>query len=381
MLLAAAAVGMLAMMPSQKKEPPPAEVPPVNVSVQEVRASELTETFELPAVVEPNCVVKVAAEVAGQIASYGRRTKPASRQGKTFEQGQFIDEGQPIAKGDVLVELDKAILQAERDRAQAESKYSQNEYDRVVDLRKSGAATPRELDEAATKLDVARATLRMAQERLDRATITAPISGILNRLPGEVGEYVQPGQVVAEIVDVNTVKVVVDVPEREVGYLRLGQEETVPLDSGGEEKAIGRISYISELADPQTRATRVEIAVDNARHVLRSGQIVKVRLARRVLPNAIAILLETVLPGDNGRREVYVVKDGLAEVRKVKLGYFFEQKVVVTQGLVPGDQLIVKGHRYVSNGQRVNIEPADGATTTTSPATNLATNPGTGPSR
>ncbi len=309
----------------------------MNVEVMTLQAiDKLPDTFEVPGVVEPNIVVEVAAEVEGRIEEIQGR------------------EGQLCAKGDPLIRLNTDLLQAAYDRDKAQAEFDQREYDRVMRLQDRGVATANEVDQARTKAAASKAAYDEAAARLARAVILAPVGGILDEVPVEGGEYVREGQVVAKIVDIETVKVVVDVPELDVRYLQLGQEEDIVIDVLNDRRRVGTITYISVLADERTRTSRVEITVDNRRRQLRSGQIVRVCMIRRILSGVLLIPLETVIPLEEGKA-VYVVEDGLAQRRQVKLGLIRGWSVQILDGLSEGDQLIVVGHRFVSPGQKVRI--------------------------
>jgi membrane fusion protein (multidrug efflux system) len=313
------------------------EVPAVNVKVEVIQPmASLADTFELDGTVEADRVVKVSAEVAGRIERIGAQ------------------EGNPCNAGDKLIFLNTDMLRAQFDRAQAQAEFDKREHERIADLQARGVATSNELDLARTKAAASQGVYDEIKARLDRAVIAAPIGGVLNQVLVEVGEYVREGDPVAEIVDIERAKVAVNVPERDVQHLAVGQEGLVVLPGEEPTTLAGKISYIDELADQKTRTTRVEILVDNRRRTLRSGQFVGVRLTRRVLKDAIMIPLEAVIPLENGR-EVYVVEDGKAQSRQVTLGILKGHSVQVVEGLKPGDKLIVAGHRYVGPGQKVNV--------------------------
>ena len=223
-----------------------------------------------------------------------------------------------MVEGQVLVQLNRDILQAERDRALAQSAYDKSEYERLLGLQQRGATTAREVYEAETKMQVSRASLSVTEEQLKRTTIHSPISGILNRMMHEVGEYLPGGYMmggaeIAEIVEVDPAKVAVDVPEsgRAVPVARPGGTD---FRRDGCAAVTGRITYIGSLADPQTRSSRVEITIPNPDSRLRSGQIVRVRLARGMHTNVVMIPLKAVMPLEDGY-EVYVVRDGTAQSR------------------------------------------------------------------
>ena len=162
------------------------------------------------------------------------------------------------------------------------------------DLFQENATSRQDLDNAVVDLASSKAQLAEVRARLDRTEIFSPLTGVLNDLPVERGEYVGAGTPVAEVVDMAVVKVVVDVPERDIAFFAVGQEAGVLLDldsEGRDGPVTGMITYINELADPQTRSTAMEIMLDNGDRTLRSGQIVRVRLTRRTLDDAILIPL------------------------------------------------------------------------------------------
>lgn len=343
LVVAALSVKAFLVMKAKKgQEIEAVEPTPTNVEVEVVKAeAEMADTLVLPAEVEPKQIVEVAAEVSGRIERI------------------HLEEGETCEKGDLLVEINTDLLQAEYGRAAAQAKYDENEYGRTKFLYEQGGdVTESELDQAISRMELSRATVATAKARLVRARIVAPVGGILNSLPMDVGEYVFPGVAVAEIVDMDTVNVVVQVPESDVPFLATGEKVEVLAKVRGEEVDLsGVISYISELADEGTHSTRTEIMVDNRERVLRSGQLVRVRLTRRVLKDVIMVPLFAVIPLEEGKA-VYVVEkvgSGRAERRDVELGVIKGRRVQVLSGLNPGDLLIVAGHGFVAPGQRVNI--------------------------
>ncbi len=342
LLMALAAVAVLAIVGlginGRKPEAPPVEAAAVNVTAITVSAEpSLPDTFTLPAVVEPNQIVTISAEVAGRIEWIGPK------------------EGASVKAGDLLMRLNTDLLQAEFERVQAQAKYDQTEFERKKGLVQGGAAPDRDLDEAAMQLAISKAQLEEVRARLERTRIVAPLAGVLNDLPIEVGEYVLPGTPVAAIVDTQIVKAVVEVPERDVPFFSKGEAANILVGAKGRERSVqGTITFVSELADPRTRSTRMEITLTNEDGLLRSGQIVQVRLTRRILENVILIPLLAVIPMEDSKA-VYVVESSKAERREVELGVIKGDSIQVTSGLAPGDRLIVAGHRFVAPSQDVNV--------------------------
>jgi membrane fusion protein, multidrug efflux system len=338
-----------------------APVPPVNVEVLQVepitsakpagQAKQLCDCFELLGKVRPNRAVDVAAEVAATVEALPR------------------EKGQHVRAGELLVVLNTDLLKAELDRVAAQVKFNQAEHDRISALRAKGAAAVHEVDIADTTLDVSKAELAAVEARMKRTKIYAPFGGSLNERPVELGAYVAPGMRVATIVDLSVAKVTVDVPERDVHFLHVGQDEEVAADTGGisgggQQVLKGKVSYINDVAEEQTHTTQIEIAVSNESGALRSGQMVRVRLARQTLCELITVPLGSIIPLENGKA-VYVVdaydaqaRTGVARQRAVTLGFIRGTDVQILAGLRGGDRLILPGgNRYVSDGQKVLVIP------------------------
>ena len=375
-LIAVAVVGVAALavlLPKRNTDQPPTPLSPVPVSVVVIEPlAEVEDVFRIPGVVEANCVVDVAAEVAAQVKAYAGPEDtlgPSSQPVPGPASAGVLDEGAGVRKGQPLVYLNTDLLMAQRDSVQAEYDFQTREMTRMEDLKNKGVATGMELDQVIMRRDVAKAALELAEANLERTSIVAPILGVLNRLPAEIGEYVAPGTVVAQIVEIDKVKIVLDVPERDIGYLHVGDEETILCGIDDPEDVRGKITYISELADDATRTTRIEITVDNppdekGKRKLRSGQIVQAKIRRRTLHDVIMISLESVIPLEKGY-VAYVSEKGLAKRRLLTLdpSLFFGQKIRVTDGLNAGDRLIVSRDSRIGPDQIVEEVEVRSATT------------------
>jgi membrane fusion protein (multidrug efflux system) len=337
-LAAIAVLIVIAKLPKRKRDAPPTEEAPVNVTVMTVVAeSQLADTFDLPAVVEPNRIVKVSAEIAGRIEKIP------------------LKEGSQVRAGELIIELNADLVRSEFDAAKAQVERDRIEFDRMTNLVKENAITRRDLDNATSQLAISKARFDGVSARLERTRIFAPTTGVLNEILVEEGEYVDAGNPVAELVDTDTVKVVVGVPERDIAFFAAGEKAEIFAGAEGDQGALaGTITFISELADSQTRSTRMEITLENKQRLLRSGQIVRVRLRRRILKDAILIPLLAVIPMEDSKA-VYVVNSSKAERREIEFEIIKGDRIQVTSGLEPGDRLIVAGHRFVAPGHKVSI--------------------------
>jgi HlyD family secretion protein len=421
-LLAAWVILPKLLRPQMPEFPPPAEV---NVGVRDVRPRKhFPDDFTIPAVIEPLHAVTISAEVSGRVEKLHLAEGTACRAGQLLVElntdllkadadraaSQLRIADSNLARARKVLESNLRIdtLKAEAARARAsadragsawkradslfkEGGVSRDALDAAVAARDQTAAALRaaelalqsaeirrseELENAAAVRDAARAALDAAAARLDRAHIVAPVNGILDGLPVEKGEYVSTGKAVARIVDSSRVKAAAMVPERDVQFLKVGQPATVLADVRGEAQTLpGKITYISEMADDATRATRAEVTVENPEGLLRAGRIVNVKLTRRVLDEAIFVPLSAVVPLEHAKA-VFLVEGGKAVRRDVVLSSMIKtfdgvQYVRVASGLKIGDRLIVAGHRLVGPGQKVRV--TEGASGSPRPAPSTAT--------
>ncbi|MCP4450773.1 MAG: efflux RND transporter periplasmic adaptor subunit [Planctomycetes bacterium] len=337
---AMAVVVLVSQIPKRQVDVIGAKSPPVNVSVVQITLeAAVLDTFDLPAAVEPNRVTTVSAEIAGRIERIACK------------------KGQRLEPGDVIVTLNTDLLMPQCDAAKAQYEGARLEWERMQELVEKKATAQKDLDDATTKLSIARATLGQIEATLSRCCITAPEGGVINELPVELGEYLDPGMPVAELVDTTTVKVAVGLPERDVPYFCVGQTaEIMALLRSVDQSFSGTITFMSQVADIQTRSTCMEIALPNPDQQLHSGQIVLVRLTRQTFKNAIFVPLLAVIPMES-MKSVYVVDNGEAVRREVELGAIRGDRIQILKGLHAGDQLIIQGHRFVAPGLKVTVIP------------------------
>ena len=300
----------------------------------------------LPGVIEPRLVVDVPVEERGRIEAV------------------LVDEGEPVQEGQLLFRLDNTVQKAQFEQAKAQAEFDERMLGRSTELLEKGVMRKSEVDELEARVAVSRANLQVARTNLERTVIKAPLTGVLNSRVRDRGEYVSSGDTVAQIVDVSRVKAEIQIPEKDIRFIRLGQSVTIEVGSLDSRTFTGKVTYISELADASTRTTPIEITLDNSpltllrsAGTLHAGMIIRSRIFRRTLHDVVMIPLASVIPLEDGK-VVYVVEDGRARRRDIELGMIRGTEVQVLEGLGRGDRLIVKGHRQVGPGQLVSIRNA-----------------------
>ena len=223
-------------------------------------------------------------------------------------------------------------------------------------LSESGAISESELDSARTRMDMAAAALEEYRVHVQKCRIQSPIDGVVNDRFVDEGEYINEGVAAVQVVDVDTVKVVVSIPEHDIHSLHTGAQVPFRVASLQNRVFTGQVSFVAELADPQANTYKAEITADNASRVLKAGMIAEVSLSRETQREVMAVPLNAVIPRQ-GEHVVFVAGDEYAELRVVRIRRIIGHEAILTGGLEEGDRLIVEGHRGLEDGTAISVEP------------------------
>lgn len=308
----------------------------VNVKTEEIVPAKLTDMLVLPGETEAMDDVRLAAERSGIIEWAG------------------VEEGQKVKKGDHIIRIDLSALKAALDRAKANYSLAEQQLKRRKKLYAKKVLSREEMDEAETEVLVADANVREAEVNYRYGVVTSPVAGVVNKRVVDPGEYVGAGDHVADIVNVTQLKVVFNVPEIDVRYLKEGQKAPVSIDAFPGRKWDGIIDFVAWKADEATRTFPVRLIIDNKDGAVRPGMIARATFVRRALTEAVTVPLFAVLD-KGGERIVFVEKNDVAQARTVTLGVIDGERVQVLKGLSIGDKLIIAGHREVEDGTKVNV--------------------------
>lgn len=290
--------------------------------------------------------------LTGRVAAWEEVTLSSEIRGKIEWQG--VEEGDVVRAGQELIKVNTTSIQVSMDRAQAEFKLAEQELARIEELRGEGISSPQDYDRAITQRDAMRAALKQFEIQLEQSVVTAEFDGIVDTVEREQGEYVESGSPLARLVQVDKVKVLIGLPEREVTLIKLGDHVKLALDAYEGREFEGTFYRIATSADLTTRTFLAEVEVANPEGSLKPGMIARAAVVRKTYPNAITVPLFSVVTRD-GQRFVFVENGGTASMRPVTIGFFQSEFVHIIDGLNDGDRLIVAGQRELSDGDRVEV--------------------------
>jgi membrane fusion protein, multidrug efflux system len=260
-------------------------------------------------------------------------------------------EGQRVAKGTVLVQLDRAQAAADLAEAEANLAEARRQLGRGQDLELTQALSRAQLDQLQTAVTTAAARVAAARSRLDDTVIRAPFAGRTGFRRVSVGGLVSAGAIITTLDDSSIIKLEFTVPQSFIGELATGLPVAARVDGLGERVFEGRIATLGSRVDPVTRSIAVRAELPNPDGALKPGMFMSVKLKGRAVPTL--VLPEQALVPDEGRNYVFVVSDGRAQRREVTTGLRRPGSVAITAGLADGERVIVDGTFRARDGAPV----------------------------
>ena len=308
---------------------------PINVLVRPVELSNLTESITLSGEIDADKNVLFSAENVGRLEYLS------------------VDLGDRVKKGQVLARVDSSSLKAALDQARASHDLAKKTHKRLIALFEEQLTSDQQVDEAFATLLQTKAALDIAEINYEKSVIRSSIDGFVAQKSVEVGEYLNPGQPIVQVVDFSKVIVKAQLPEMKVSSVKRGDAVKVFVAALGEEFE-GKVKVVVPAAHPTSRTYEVRVNIDNPDFRILVGMSVSMRIEVGHYENVVVTPQETVVEEHLGR-VVFVEQNGKAVRKSVVLGPVEGDNVLVRSGLDVGERLIVAGHRDLVDGQPVRV--------------------------
>lgn len=348
-------------------KPPRPVQPPVSVSTIIVKRADIPADFEYVGVVQSSRLVEIRARVEGYLEEIAYR------------------EGQIIKEGDLLFRIDQRPFKASLAQAAAQEEMqkaelwdAQRTVERLKPLFEQKAASRRDLDNAVAReesakaaLDGARAQVLQAELNLEYTIIRSPLTGVSGDAKFRVGSLVGPGtdrSLLTIVWEIDPIWVNFNVSESyllkydmEVAkkHLKMPPDLNfsieIILSDGTKFPSKGFVDFADPSLKQDTGTMVVRAVLPNPNGALRPGQFVRARLIGAIRPQAIAIPQKAVMEGKDGMYVYVVGKDDAVEKRSIKVGNWYEDTWIITEGLEAGEQVIVNGINKVTVGSHVKV--------------------------
>ncbi|MEZ4321547.1 MAG: efflux RND transporter periplasmic adaptor subunit [Myxococcota bacterium] len=327
-------------------------VPVTVVRTEDVREGAVTDVLSTTSVVEAERAADIVPIAPGVVLSI------------------HADDGDPVKRGDLLAVLESVSLSAGAERSRAEVGRLQKQVEDMKKLASRGAVSARELEDLEYQLQAAKTNAREAQRSFGQTRLTAPFDGVVARRDVKVGQLAN--STAFRIVDLGTLKVVVDLPERDVGRVQVGQRVKLESAYDPEIRGEGTVTRLSPVIDATTGTFRATVEVTDGS--LRPGQFVNTRIEVD-RHDGVTVVPREALMWEDGRPVVFVMvpapppepEEGeeapkpepsgdpgfVASRKPLEIGLLDDDGVEVLSGVASGDAVITVGQSNLKDGARV----------------------------
>lgn len=270
--------------------------------------------------------------------------------------------GQRVREGDLLVQIQDAPEQADRQRLRAQLRHAQTTLARARRLMTDKAGTQEQLDNAQAAHDMARGELQRIEAVIAQKAIRAPFSGTIGIRRVHEGQYLQAGDTIASLVDADTMHVNFALDERALPQLQQGQPVEVRVDAWPERRFAATVRAMDPLIG-KSRTVQVQASMPNDDGALQAGMFASIRV-QPPLPSSVLTVPETAVTYTAYGQSVFVATPDAQQaltVRRVavRTGERWDGLVEITAGLAAGDKVVVSGQVKLSDGMTVEAVAQD----------------------
>lgn len=308
-------------------------------------------------------VVTMQETFTDQNAAYSGTVEEMSGAMLSFAQGGTIQslnvcEGQTVRRGQLIATVDTRPLRNEYNIVVSSLAQAKDAYSRMKILHREGSIPEMQWIEVISKLKQAQAQECIARKNLNDAALCAPFSGYISVKQAEAGENVGPGMPVVKLVKIDNVKVKISVPENEIEQFKKGQNVIISVDALGGEHFIGHIEYKGVESNQISHSYDVMSIVNNPNHRLLPGMICSIVKQENSVARRMILSPKVVQIDSDNKPFVWTDVNGKAHKVYISIGDNVGNMVIVKNGLIPGDKVIVEGQQKVSESTRLKIKDA-----------------------
>lgn len=268
--------------------------------------------------------------------------------------GIYFEEGSRVARGQLLLRINDAELQAERERLQYEVALAEQREERQRQLLERGGVSQEEYDDVRNRVNVLRAEEQLLEARIEKTRVHAPFSGTIGLRNVSEGDYLSQQSRIATLRSIQPIKIDFTIPERYAGRVQDGQEIVFQVE-GIERPFRGTIYAIEPSISASTRALELRAEAPNTDGRLLPGAFASIEVVFDRIEGALVVPSVAVLAEREGA-QVFVVENGQAQRRSVRTGIRTDSTVQVVEGLSPQDTVLTSSLQQLRAGQPVQVE-------------------------
>lgn len=274
----------------------------------------------------------------------------------------LVEEGRRVRAGQVLARLETQRLKLEVARAKAEADKAQENFDRNTRIFEKHLISKEMYDQSRFTLEAARAAYHIARLTLEESEIRTPISGVVSARFIKLGNQIQPGSPAFRVTQMDALHAHIYVPERDIHKLAPRQVVSLALDAWPEKTFRGSVLRVNPVVDAGTGTVKVTVEMAANQPQLKPGMFGRVEILYDRRDAAVLVPKDAVITED-AAQSVFVVDNGKARRRAIKVGYSDSANYEVIDGLRSGDEVVTTGQANLKDDARVHVvNAAPGAT-------------------
>lgn len=274
-----------------------------------------------------------------------------------------FSDGQRVKRGQLMVQLDDTLQQAQLKQAEASASIARTNLQRSRELAAQNFVSQSAVDQNAAALEVAQAQVALAQAQLARMKVYAPFDGITGIRSVNLGDYVKDGADLVTVEDISAVSVDFRLAERYLSRLKPGQAVELLLDSMPGKTYSAKVEALDSQLDVNGRAVLVRARLANPNGALRGGMFARARIVFAVRDNALVVPEEALVPQGN-KQFLFKVLEGeggakVAQRVEVRVGVRVPGKAEILDGVQAGEVIVLTGHSRLLRGDKLPVRIVD----------------------
>jgi len=291
-------------------------------------------------------------EVRGNVESRTNVNISAEMMGQLIE--LKVKEGQKVKAGQLIAAIDSDNLVKTIDEVESQLEFATTIFEKRARLWEKNIGTEIEYLQAKNNKESLENQLQTLLTQLDKTSIEAPFSGIIESVPVKNGEIIQPGQPVAFLVSNNNMYIAAAVSERYIGSFTVGDAVEVSLPAVNETFQ-STISAVGNVINPASRTFTVEVEIPNGKDYLKTNLIAVLKMIDYHSAEAV-VIPSRIIQEDFQGNFVYLMDKDKARKVHVELGLSYDNHTEVLTGLNGGEPIIDKGNRSVADGTVIDLQ-------------------------
>lgn len=266
----------------------------------------------------------------------------------------YKNKGEWVTEGDLIAKVDDELLRIELEATQANLAKLRKDQERLANLIEGEAAPKNKIEDVQLGILAAEAKEKGLKKQISNTSIKAPMTGTMGLRFIERGSVIGPGIQVAQITNLEKLFLMIKVTERDVLNIRKGQIVKVSADVYPDAQVVGKVTNIGLRADNAFNYD-VEIEVSNPKNTpLRAGMHAKAMFTFDANRQGMT-LPRKAIAGSLQEAKVYVVRDSIVELRTIRVGGVYHDKVEILSGLQAQDEVVITGQLNLSQGAKVQV--------------------------